>query len=198
MRYYAICSDEYVIADTKDALARFYENVFELPDDYEKGKYIIGEVIEGIEVPDFDEDGNVIGHHTEVIVRKKLVLDTAWEQTEITRLKNLLNEENTKKAKQAVEQGYVEFQDAKFETNSQTVSDLTSAMLIMKESEMSVYPWLSMDDKYIELTLEDFGTLGSLIAGFKAQVWNTKYIGYKTQIALAQTIEELKEIVIEY
>ena len=230
MKYYAICGDKYVIADTKDALTRFYENVFELPEDYEKGKYILGEVDKEIDVPeydeegnpiiieyedieiviDYDEEGNPIGQHEITVIKKKqkthkeivkvkmLVLNPEWEQTEITRLKNLLNEENTKKAKQAVEQGYIEFHDALFETNSQTVSDLTSAMLIMKESEMSVYPWLSMDDKYIELTLEDFGTLGGLIAGFKAHIWNTEYLGYKTRIALAQTVEELKNIVISY
>lgn len=161
-------------------------------------KVMVQENQEEIEVPECDENGNIIGHHKEIIFSYELVLNPNYEAEETARLKSELHTENTIKAKQAVEQGYVEFNDAKFETNSQTVSDLTSAMLIMKESEMSVYPWLSMDDKYIELTLEDFGTLGSLIAGFKAQVWNTKYIGYKTQIALAQTIEELKAIEIEY
>lgn len=121
-----------------------------------------------------------------------------FDTNRINTLRNELFEENTVKAKQAVEQGYVEFNGAKFETNTQTVSDLTSAMLIMQSTGMETYPWLSMDDKYIELTLKDFGSLGGLIAGFKAHIWNTEYIGYKTQIAEAQTYDELKEIVIEY
>lgn len=218
MRYYTIQNDNVLIGQTAQALTRYYDKVYLLPEDYEQDKYIIGEVEEEIDVSDYDEEGNpiyidgesyvndeginiipkIVSTHKETVKVKKLILNTDFDTDRINALRNQLYKENTIKAKQAVEQGYIEFSGAKFETNTQTVSDLTSAMLIMQSTEMETYPWLSMDDQYIELTLEDFGSLGGLIAGFKAHIWNTEYIGYKTRIAKAQTYEELKEIVIDY
>lgn len=230
MRFYTIQNENVLIADTQQALTKYYDYVFELPEDYEKGKYIIGEKEEEIEVPDYDEDGNpiiieyeeteividydedgaIIGTHeivvtkhkqsthTETIKVKVLVLNPDWEEEASEFLRAKLNEENTTKAKEAVEQGYVEFKEAQFETNAQTVGDLTATMLLMQASGLETYQWLSKDDKVVELSLEDFGTLGGLIAGFKAHIWSEEYLTYKQQIAQAQTYEDLKEIVIEY
>lgn len=54
MKYYTIQNNSILIAETKEALERFYDNVLELPIDYEEGKYIV-------------EDG-------------KLVLNPNWEE----------------------------------------------------------------------------------------------------------------------
>lgn len=125
-------------------------------------------------------------------------LNPDFDTDRINALRNSLNDENTQKAKEAVENGYVEYKDAQFETNAQTVGDLTATMLLMQSSGMETYSWLSKDDKVVELTLEDFGILGGLIAGFKAHIWNEEYLGYKEEIEEAQTYEELKEITIHY
>lgn len=108
--------------------------------------------------------------------------------------------ENTAKAKQAVDDGFVVFKDAQFETNSQTVGDLTATMLMLQAQQNPeiTYNWLSKDDKAVELTLEDFITLGNLIAEFKNTIWSKKYLDFKQQIENAQTLEELKEIEINY
>lgn len=125
----------------------------------------------------------------------------AWGYTDaeiLAEKRNAKNEENTSKAQQAIQDGYVVFKEAQFETNTQTCSDLTSTMLIMQAGGIESYDWLSKDDKVVTLTLEDFGTLGGLIATYKNQVWNVKYLGYKEQIANAQTVAELDAIVIDY
>lgn len=106
--------------------------------------------------------------------------------------------ENTIKAKQAVENGHVVFKNAQFETNAQTVGDLTATMLLMQASGLETYSWLSKDDLAVELTVEDFGTLGGLIAEYKNTIWQEKYIAFKTQIEQAETLAELEEIEIEY
>ena len=108
--------------------------------------------------------------------------------------------ENTTKAKQAVENGYVTFKDAQFETNAQTVGDLTATMLMLQAQQDSdvTYLWLSKDDKVVELTLEDFGTLGGLIAEYKNTIWQEKYINYKTQIEQAQTVDAVNNINLDY
>lgn len=107
-------------------------------------------------------------------------------------------QENTTKAQQAIQDGYVVFKEAQFETNTQTCSDLTSTMLLMQAAGIETYNWLSRDDKVVTLTLEDFGTLGGLIATYKNTVWNTKYVAFKQQIEAATTIEEVEAIVIDY
>jgi hypothetical protein len=102
------------------------------------------------------------------------------------------------KAKMAVENGYVEFKNAQFETNAQTVGDLTATMLLMQASGIDTYEWLSKDDKVITFSLADFGTLGSLIAGYTAHIWNEEYLTYKQQINNAETVEEVEAIEIIY
>ena len=106
--------------------------------------------------------------------------------------------ENTALAKNAVENGYVDFKGAQFETNAQTVGDLTASMLLVQQAGLESYSWLTKDDKVVELTLEDFGTLGGLIAQYKAGVWNEKYLNFKEQIENAETIEEVNNIELDY
>ena len=53
--YYTIQNNGLLIAENKQALSRFYDNVLELPEDYEEGKYIV-ENNELILNPDFEEE----------------------------------------------------------------------------------------------------------------------------------------------
>lgn len=120
------------------------------------------------------------------------------ENEVLQQLKAQKQQENTDKAKLAVENGHVVFKGAEFETNAQTVGDLTATMLLMQASGIETYLWLSKDDQPISLSIEDFGTLGGLIAEFKNTIWQEKYIAYKTQIEQAETIAAVENIVIEY
>lgn len=125
----------------------------------------------------------------------------AWGYTEDEALilaKEQKQKENTALAKNAVENGYVDFKGAQFETNAQTVGDLTASMLLVQQAGLESYSWLTKDDKVVELTLEDFGTLGGLIAQYKAGIWNGKYLNFKTQIENAETIEEVNNIELNY
>ncbi len=120
-------------------------------------------------------------------------LEEILEQAKITK-----KAENTEKAKLAVENGHVVFKGAEFETNAQTVGDLTATMLLMQAGDVESYLWLSKDDQAVELSLEDFGTLGGLIAEFKNTIWQEKYIAYKAQIESATSAQEVENIEIEY
>lgn len=120
------------------------------------------------------------------------------KEQKLAETKSKKQAENTTKAKQAVENGHVVFKNAEFETNAQTVGDLTATMLLMQAGGMETYLWLSKDDQAVELSLADFGTLGELIAEFKNTIWQEKYLAYKTQIEQAETLETVENIVIEY
>ena len=94
MRYYTIQeNDSILIADNQQALSRFYDTqIYELPEDYEEGKYIVGEVEEEIEVPDYDEEtGEQTGTHTEIITVKKLILNPNWEEEQYIRREREFN-----------------------------------------------------------------------------------------------------------
>lgn len=91
MRYYTIQEEtQLLIADKVETLSKFYNYIQELPEDYEIGKYIIGnkdveidvndvdeegniiyiEIEEEITVIDYDEEGNPTGEHTETITKQ--------------------------------------------------------------------------------------------------------------------------------
>lgn len=120
------------------------------------------------------------------------------EEQKLSEAKIIKQAENTRLAKLAVENGHVVFKGAEFETNAQTVGDLTATMLLMQAGGLETYLWLSKDDQPISLSIEDFGTLGGLIAEFKNTIWQEKYLAYKTQIEQAETLETVENIVIEY
>jgi hypothetical protein len=121
-----------------------------------------------------------------------------WEKEQLQILKNDKNKENAMKAKLAIENGFVEFKGAEFETNAQTVGDLTATMLILQAISGNSTKWLSKDDKEIELTIDDISTLGGLIAEFKNNVWNGKYLEYKELIENASNKDEVEKIEIIY
>ena len=139
---------------------------------------------------------------TEIVETKEnyVLINGAYllESEALEIIKNDKQKENTTLAKNAVENGYVDFKGAQFETNAQTVGDLTASMLLVQQAGLESYSWLTKDDKVVELTLEDFGTLGSLIAQYKAVVWNEKYLNFKEQIENAKTIEEINNIELDY
>lgn len=145
---------------------------------------------QGLEILETEKE--IVSYNNEFVFKEDVIEELLQEA------KDKKNQENTEKAKEAVENGYVLFKDAQFETNAQTVGDLTATMLLMQASGLETYSWLSKDDKVVELTLEDFGTLGGIIAGYKNSIWNTKYVEYKTQIELAETLEEVEAIVIDF
>ena len=55
MRYYTIQNNGLLIAENRQALERFYNNVSELPEDYEQGKYIVIDC-ELVLNPNFEEE----------------------------------------------------------------------------------------------------------------------------------------------
>ena len=120
------------------------------------------------------------------------------EEQKLSEAKIIKQAENTRLAKLAVENGHVVFKGAEFETNAQTVGDLTATMLLMQAGGLETYLWLSKDDILVELTLEDFGTFGVLIATYKNDIWQRKYLYFKDLIENATTIEEVNSINIDY
>lgn len=84
MRYYTIYNDGLLIAENQEALRRYYNTpIFELPEDYEEGKYIIGEVEEEIVNPETEE--------TETVKVQKLVPNPNWDEEQYIRREQEFN-----------------------------------------------------------------------------------------------------------
>ena len=95
MKYYTISeNDNVLIANNEEVLKKYYNTpIYLLPDDYEEGKYIIGEVEEEIEVIDYDEEGKLIGSHTETITVKKLIPNPDWEEEQAQKREEEFNKD---------------------------------------------------------------------------------------------------------
>lgn len=53
--FYTIQNDIILTAEKQEALTAYYTNVLPLPEDYEVGKYIVGDIEIEIDVPDYEE-----------------------------------------------------------------------------------------------------------------------------------------------
>ena len=164
----------------------------------EKRKFEQAATAEGLHIEEYDYTIYALlpSQHLE---DGEIVTDTTFAAKELAKAKAEKHAQNTKNAKAAVENGFVVFKNAEFETNAQTVGDLTATMLMLQQTDPDMaYSWLSKDDKVVELELSDFVDLGALIANFKNEIWNTKYIANKNLIDSASDLETLRNINISY
>lgn len=134
---------------------------------------------------------------------KNIIINSNFLENELIKAKQKKLLQNTQLAKSAVENGFIEYKDTQIETNTQTVSDLIASMLILQTSTQNSennlsYKWLSKDDKVINLSIDDFMVIGNLIAEFKNEIWNNKYIAYKKAIEEAVSVSEIDDIEIIY
>lgn len=132
----------------------------------------------------------------------EVLISPDYEEKQLINARELKLQENIKLAKNAIENGSVEYKGALIETNSQTVGDLTATEKLLKSLGVSSFTWLSKDDKEIELNINDetndFLTLGCLILEFKQNLWRTTYLNFKNLIENATTLEEINSIEIIY
>lgn len=131
----------------------------------------------------------------------------AWDKTEediLADAKEGKRKENSTKAREAIDNGWVEFKEARIETNTRTSSDLSDARDICLATGEDTYSWFSMDNKLITLNVnnnpkeDDFVKLKTLITKFKNDIWLDKYRYFDLQIENAKNIEELNEITLDY
>ena len=124
---------------------------------------------------------------------------------ELAKAKENKQNENTAKANQAIQNGFVVFKEAQFETNTDTCSALAQKRdVCIARGDTSTH-WLSKDDKDVEMAIDtenplndDFVKLGFVIEEFKNAVWLEKYLYFKAQIEQAETLEEVRSIEISY
>lgn len=169
MKYYTIQNNGLLIADSTEALTRFYNNVLPLPQDYETDKYI---VVEG-----------------------ELVLNPDWADLQLQRAKEAKIQENDTARDEALLQG-VTYKDVLFDSDTDQKVNLSAQIGFMDDEE--TVNWYGMDSiSYVTCTKEDLLNIGGLIKALTSFVW-THNSEIKVEINDAETIEEVDAIVIDY
>lgn len=126
------------------------------------------------------------------------VKNSEYAAQKLAELKQEKHMENLHKAYQAEETGTVSYKGAVFETTSSNISKLTSQFAMIQAGIIESIQWLSKDDVQLNLNLDDIMALGLLIAEYTGNIWNNKYLNFKTQINEAETIVDLESINITY
>lgn len=107
-RYYTIQNDNILIAENKMILKQFYENVFELPLDYEDGKYII--------------------------INQKLVLNPNWDEEHQQRKRQKRNQEIDYKIKELREMALADL----LKDNSKNIEIYNAVINSLMESKFNI------------------------------------------------------------
>lgn len=122
-----------------------------------------------------------------------------WDEKQLEEAKQLKYEEALLKAKDFEQNGCVEYKNAKFEmsdSNRNNLRETQEALTLMGQESTE---WNDKDDNIITLTIEDIQYIRlNLILNAVRTLWIESYPAYLVQIAEAQTVEEVNNIVINY
>ena len=69
---------------------------------------------------------------------------------------------------------------------------------ILTQDYTSTIEWNTKENENVQLNAEQLQVIVAGLQGIQAEVWTVKFVAYNTQIAEAQTIEEVDSIVIDY
>lgn len=112
--------------------------------------------------------------------------------------KQVKHKENLEKAYAAEENGIINYKNVCFETTSTNLSKLASHLALIRAGIITNVQWLSKDDVKISLNEADIIELSRLITDYTANIWNTTYLNFKTQIDNISTVTELESFTILY
>ena len=125
-------------------------------------------------------------------------LNSNFESNRINNIKELKRNNALIKAKNAINDGYIKLKNGiEIETNSDTVADLNTALIVMKLKELDTYIWIDKNDVAVELTENDLNDIIAEIGLWKNLVW-AKYYEYIEQINSLKTYDEILSIKLDF
>lgn len=125
-------------------------------------------------------------------------LNSKFEINRINKIKELKRNNALIKAKNAINDGYIKLKNGiEIETNSDTVADLNTALIVMKLKELDTYIWIDKNDIAVELTENDLNDIIAEIGLWKNLVW-AKYYEYIEQINTLETYDEVDSIKLDF
>ena len=168
MSFYTIQNGSLLIAENKQTLTRFYNDVKPLPDDYAEGKYYVKD--------------------------NELVRNEHWEEEQLAKVKQEKIHENDIVRDEALNQG-VFYKDVLFDSDTDQKVNLLAIVSTMSETDTII--WFGMDNQPMECDKEDLINIGSLITQLHSFCWN-KNAEIKQMIDNSTSVDEVKNVVINY
>ena len=112
-------------------------------------------------------------------------------------------EEANLKAFQYLESGEAVFtyeEGKSIEATDGNIAKLGLALVnfILQQDYTSTIEWNTKENENVQLNAEQLQIIVAGLQAIQAEVWTVKFVAYNTQIAEAQTIEEVNAIVINY
>ncbi len=130
----------------------------------------------------------------------------AWGLTDEEKLifaKQAKYDEANVKAFQYLESGEAVFtyeEGKSIEATDGNIAKLGLALVnfILQQDYTSTIEWNTKENENVQLNAEQLQIIVAGLQQIQAEVWTVKFVAYNTQIAEAQTVEEVEAIVINY
>lgn len=175
MKFYTINDNKILIAENKDILERFYQDVKLLPEDYQEGKYYVKD--------------------------NELVRNEHWEEEELIKTKQSKYQEANSKANTYLQSGEALFEfepDKHIEATDGNIAKMNAYLTGLQAGAFEEVVWVSKEDEILTLNAEDVTTILLGLGQVQADIWSNQFLAYKNAIDEATTVEEVESIEVSY
>ena len=166
----------------------YYLNISDIDTIGEQEGFILVDKETGEDVKAHRENYKIVNDE---IVKKS---DEEIAAEELERAKQAKIFENDTVREAAINSG-VTYKGILFDSDTEQKANIIGSVLTMSETD--VITWFGMNNDAMECTKEDLENIGALIAQLHSFCW-TRNAEIKHEIALAETIEEVNAIIIDY
>ena len=135
-----------------------------------------------------------------IIKNGKLAPNPNWSTIELQQAKENKLNEALEGAKNFIEnEACFQFDKTNsIEATDGNIGKLTAYALGFQTGQFDEVEWTSKEDNVITLNQEALLTVLMGLGAIQSNVWNVQYVGYKTQIEQAETVEAVNEIEVNY
>lgn len=129
-----------------------------------------------------------------------VVIDPDLNEKQLNDAKNKKYQEALTKAKLFIDNGAVYQYDENnsIEATDGNIGKMTAYALAFQTGTVEKVYWTSKEDNVLELDAEDILTILTGLGTIQSNVWNVKFVSYKTAIEQSATVDEVENIVIDY
>ena len=129
-----------------------------------------------------------------------VVIDPDLDEKRLNEAKENKYQEALSKAKFFIDNGAVyQFdENNSIEATDGNIGKMTAYALAFQTGTVEKVYWTSKEDNVLELDANDILTILTGLGTIQSNVWNIKFVSYKTAIEQAATVEEVENIVIDY
>lgn len=126
---------------------------------------------------------------------EKLVLNLDYEKEQLETAKKEFMAEVTQIANDFINNVAL-YRD--IECTSENISKLTAYLIAMQQGLYEVVSWVTKSDEVIELTVNDLTDILQGIGTIQSNIWNVQYMSVKTAVENVKSIDELRDIKVEF